>query len=88
MRERKPVPLDSHCVVGSAPRLEPETSKMATIRNMLRRDQGATLAELVDAVGWVPNTMRPVLSGLRKKGLRINKSKRDGKSCYRITDIA
>ena len=88
MRERKPMPLDSHYVVESSLRREPETSKMATIRNMLRRDQGATLAELVDAVGWVPNTMRPVLSGLRKKGLRINTSKRDGKSCYRITDQA
>ena len=88
MRERKSMPLDSYYVPGSTPKLEPATTKMATIRNMLRRDQGATLAELVDAVGWVPNTMRPVLSGLRKKGLRISKSKRDGRSCYRISDPA
>ena len=51
---------------------------------LLRREQGATLAELIEATGWLPHTTRAALTGLRKKGHVIERSKRDDATCYRI----
>ena len=60
------------------------TSKTATILALLRREQGATLSELIAATGWLPHTTRAALTGLRKKGHVLDKVKRDGATCYRI----
>lgn len=59
-----PVPL---------PGVEPRLTKIGTVLAMLRRPDGASLNELVDATSWLPHTMRAVLSGLRKKGNNITK---------------
>ncbi len=59
-------------------------SKIETVFALLRRPQGATLTELIDATGWLPHTTRAALTGLRKKGHCLDKSSRDGKTCYRI----
>ena len=61
-------------------------SKISTVLDMLRREQGATLAELVEATGWLPHTTRAALTGMRKKGHAIEKSKRDDATCYCIQD--
>ena len=55
---------------------------------MLQRTDGATLSELIAATGWLPHTTRAALTGLRKKGHAIDKSKRDGATCYRIASVA
>lgn len=52
---------------------------------LLRRGDGATLEELNTATGWQPHSTRAALTGLRKKGHVIEKSKRDVVTCYRIT---
>jgi hypothetical protein len=59
-------------------------SKISVVLGLLRREQGATLAELVEATGWLPHTTRAALTGLRKKGHVIDKSKREDVTCYRI----
>lgn len=59
-------------------------SKIANVLTLLRRTQGATLAEVVDATGWLPHTTRAALTGLKKKGHAIDKSKRDEITCYHI----
>jgi hypothetical protein len=59
-------------------------SKISKVLDLLRREQGATLAELVAATGWLPHTTRAALTGLRKKDHTIEKSKRDDATCYRI----
>jgi hypothetical protein len=51
---------------------------------LLEQEQGATLAELIAATGWLPHTTRAALTGLRKKGHAIGKSSRNGATCYRI----
>lgn len=69
---------------ASAPRL----TKSATVLSLLQREQGATLPELIAATGWLPHTTRAALTGLRKKGHAIAKSKRDTATCYRVAVIA
>ncbi len=64
---------------------KPET-KQAIIINLLSREEGATLAELIDATGWKPHSVRGHLSNLRKKrGLPIETfTTSEGKNGYRI----
>jgi hypothetical protein len=59
-------------------------SKIANVVTLLRRDGGATLVELVEAAGWLPHTTRAALTGLKKKGHVITKTKRDDATCYHI----
>ncbi len=61
----------------------PRTSKIAGVLELLGRDEGATLAELMTATGWLPHTTRAALTGLRKKGHVLARSKRDAATCYR-----
>jgi hypothetical protein len=62
----------------------PSSSKIAQVLSLLRRDEGATLAEMVEATGWLPHTTRAALTGLRKKGHTITKGNRENTTCYHI----
>lgn len=62
--------------------------KVDIVVNLLQREQGATLSELVDATGWLPHTTRAALTGLRKKGHVLNKTTRDGATRYSILAAA
>nr|WP_221234884.1 DUF3489 domain-containing protein [Sphingomonas aerophila] len=66
----------------------PRQSKTSAVLALLARDEGATLPELIDATGWLPHTTRAALTGLRKKGHSIARSKREGITCYRIAGVA
>ena len=68
----------------AAPTPARATSKISTVIGLLARDQGATLAEMVEATGWLPHTTRAALTGLKKKGHTITKDKRDDVTCHRI----
>ncbi|MGE3744789.1 MAG: DUF3489 domain-containing protein [Sphingomonadaceae bacterium] len=63
-------------------------TKIATVLDLLQREGGATLDEIVDATGWLPHTTRAALTGLRKKGHAIARERREDVSCYRITKAA
>ena len=63
-------------------------SKIATVIDLLKREQGATLDDMVKATGWLPHTTRAALTGLKKKGHTITKDKRDDVTCYRIAKAA
>ena len=59
--------------------------KLALIRELLGRGEGATLEELIKATGWLPHTTRAALSRIRSAGQDLAKSSRpDGKVAYRI----
>jgi hypothetical protein len=62
----------------------PPESKIGKVIALLQRAEGATLAEMVAATGWLPHTTRAALTGLKKKGHTIEKSKREDLTCYRI----
>lgn len=64
------------------------TSKISSVIALLGRKQGATLAEMVEATGWLPHTTRAALTGLKKKGHTLTKDKRDDVTCYRIVKAA
>lgn len=68
-----------------ASKAKPQT-KSAIVIGLLRRPAGASLAELIEVTGWQPHTTRAALTGLKKKGHRIDKSKRDEVTCYRIVE--
>ena len=59
-------------------------TKTAAVIALLQRKEGATLAELVAATSWLPHTTRAALTGLRKKGHAIERTKRGEETCYRI----
>lgn len=59
-------------------------SKISNVLALLDRPQGATLAELAEATGWLPHTTRAALTGLKKKGHVIEKTKRDEITCYHV----
>jgi hypothetical protein len=64
------------------------SNKIADVLALLGRVDGATSAELIDATGWLPHTTRAALTGLRKKGHCIERSKRGELTCYRIVEAA
>jgi hypothetical protein len=51
-----------------APRQPREGTKQELVLAMLRRPEGATIAQIAEATGWVPNTVRGFFAGLKKKG--------------------
>ncbi len=75
---------------GAKPRKEPtvrKDSKQAQLIAMLRRAKGATIAEIVEALEWLPHTVRGVIAGALKKklGLEVVSEKSDKRGrIYRI----
>ena len=61
-------------------------TKLAEVVELLQRDRGATIDELIDATGWLPHTTRAALTALRKRGfaLAIDRSNKERGSIYRI----
>ena len=54
---------------------------------MLKRPEGATIQQVVDATGWLPHTVRGAIAGALKKklGLNVVSKKIDGLGrVYRI----
>lgn len=64
----------------------PPLTKTKMVIDLLWREQGATIGELIAATGWLPHTTRAALTGLRKKGHVIAKGKRDDATCYTIVE--
>ena len=64
----------------------PPLTKTKMVIDLLWREQGATIGELITATGWLPHTTRAALTGLRKKGHVISKGKRGDATCYTIVE--
>ena len=67
---------------GTAPR---RGTKIARVVELLQRDQGANLDELIAATGWLPHTARAALTGLRHRGydVRLERGETGSASVYR-----
>ena len=63
-------------------------SKRAKVIALLARPDGATLAELCEQTGWLAHSARAFLTGLRKGGHRVERSRSDGVTRYAITEAA
>jgi len=82
--ELEPVPDDTDAAKPVAIRAG---TKQAQIIAMLQRPEGATVAEMVEATGWLAHTVRGSISGALKKklGLPIGAEKVEGRgTVYRI----
>jgi hypothetical protein len=73
-RERTTMPpLAATTESANVPR---EGTKIANVLQLLLRDEGATLDEVVAATGWLPHTSRAALTGLKKRGYGISRQAR------------
>lgn len=62
-------------------------TKLSQLECMLRRKEGATIAQIATSLDWQPHSVRGAISGSLKKkqGLTITSEKtEDGRHVYRI----
>ncbi|MBR0670516.1 DUF3489 domain-containing protein [Roseomonas soli] len=82
-----------------APRKPREGTKQETVLAMLRREEGATIAQICEATGWQQHTVRGFFAGLKKRqGIEVQvlerirqvgpnkEGARGSYSIYRIAD--
>lgn len=94
-REPKATATDDHAATQPGPAQEQantdaikKPNKTGTVLSLLKRKDGATLTELVEATGWLPHTTRAALTGLKKKGHSIERTKVGGMSRYALAKPA
>ena len=60
-------------------------TKLDTLERMLKRKNGASIAEMTKAIGWQQHSVRGAMAGaLKKRGHTIASDKIDGTRRYRI----
>lgn len=70
----------------NAPRIG---SKQAKLVALLSRKSGVTLVKASEALGWQTHTTSATLTGLRKRGYKIERETRENKDAiYRILNLA
>ena len=72
---------------GAGPRDAP-AGKLGAIVALMRRPEGATVAQMSEATDWLPHSVRGALAGAlkRKHGLTITSDKTDAGRVYRIAE--
>jgi len=87
-RAAKPAPAERPA--AAKPKGAREGTKQAALIAMLRRPEGATVEQMVEATGWQRHTVRGAISGALKKklGLTVTSEKTEGARIYRIVEPA
>ena len=62
---------------AKAPHKPREGTKQEQVLAMLRRPEGATVAQIADATGWAQHTVRGFFPGLKKKGHAVEVKSRE-----------
>ena len=66
----------------------PASTKRAKLIAMLERPEGASVAEIGPLLGWLPHTVRAAITGLRRAGRAVTRSKdADDRSVYRLAPV-
>jgi len=66
----------------------PASTKRAQLISLLERPEGASVAEVGQRLGWLPHTVRAAITGLRKAGREVARSKdANDKSVYRLGPV-
>jgi hypothetical protein len=82
---------------AATPRQPRTGTKQEAVFALLRRDEGTTIAEIIEATGWQPHTVRGFLAGLKRKGVtvevlervrQVGPNKQGAKGSYSIYRIA
>ena len=70
---------------GARKRVKPSPTKPEIILRLLKRSKGARIQDLQKATGWQAHSIRAALTGLRKKGVLIERHKNaSGESIYKL----
>ena len=86
---RSPVPARTDTADARKTNDQGRTSKKATIEALVRRTDGAAIAELMAATGWQEHSIRAALTGLREAGHTIARVRdASGATRYRIGGAA
>jgi hypothetical protein len=97
---RRAMPMRTMAPYTSGPRTPRQGTKQQQVLAMLRRPEGITVVQIMDAIGWQPHTVRGFLAGLKKRqGIKVEAAERvrqvgPGKqgakgsySIYRIAEV-
>jgi hypothetical protein len=57
---------------ADAPRKPREGTKQQAVLTLLRRGEGATVAQIAEATGWATHTVRGFLAWLKEKGFQVS----------------
>jgi len=61
-------------------------TKTVIVTRLLSRPRGASLGDINSVTGWQSHSIRAFLTGLRKKGVSLDREQRkDGATSYRIS---
>jgi hypothetical protein len=80
-----------------APRTPRAGTKQEAVLALLRRAEGATIAQIIDTTGWQSHTVRGFLAGLKRKGItvevlervrQVGPNKEGAKGSYSVYRIA
>jgi len=83
-RRTQAQPVAAKTAAVREPKASRQPSKLEVIRSLLVHPAGASLDELVAATGWQPHSVRAGMTGLRKQGLNIVRTKADGTTRFAI----
>jgi hypothetical protein len=84
-RTRSAAPRKSGAEEALSVQLRPG-SKQAIIVDLMMRPKGAALDDLIAATDWLPHTTRAALTGLRKRGYTVERTRGEDKiTRYRAT---
>ena len=79
------------------PRKPRQGTKQEAVLTLLRRDEGATIAQVMEATGWAQHTVRGFFAGLKKKGhtvevlervRQVGPNKQGAKGSYSVYRVA
>jgi Protein of unknown function (DUF3489) len=81
----RPTALEIPTTAARRPSAPRDGTKLAQLVELLQRDQGATITELVAATDWLRHTTRAALTGLRRRGyaVTLDRSDKERGSTYR-----
>jgi Protein of unknown function (DUF3489) len=79
-----PAMIGVHASARSGRGTPRQGSKLAEVMSLLGRKKGAGIEDLIAATGWLPHTTRAALTGLRKRGFAIERSRNEQATVYRI----
>ena len=82
-----PAYSDARVAAAPAP-VDIGVDKLSRLEALLRRPEGATLAQSAAALGWVERSVRGAMAGgLKRRGLTVTSTKAAGVRTYRLPPV-
>lgn len=80
------IPTTTSATTASTAPAPRQGTKIARVVELLQRDEGVKLDELIAVTGWLPHTTRAALTGLRRRGYDVcmERGRTGSASVYRV----